>query len=51
MQGSDIGPTLFIIVVIYLRPTGLNYINTKKADDTSVLVSVKVDTNVTEKIR
>ena len=36
VQGSDVGPSLFIILVIDLRPHGSTNHMTKYADDTSL---------------
>ena len=51
VQGSGIGPTLFIIFVINLRPLGLTNHITKYADDTSLLVPEKADTDITAELQ
>ena len=47
VQGSGIGPTLFVICIIYLKPIGATNYVTKYADDASLLVSEKCDTDIT----
>ena len=51
VQGSGIGPTLFIIFVIDLRPLGLTNHITKYADDTSLLVPEKADIDITAELQ
>ena len=43
MQGSGIGPTLFIIFIIDLQPIGQSHHLTKYADDCSLLVPERND--------
>ena len=51
VQGSGIGPTLFIICITDLKPIGsANYI-TKYADDSSILVPEKYDVDLSEELR
>ena len=46
VQGSGIGPTLFVICIIDLKPIGsINYV-TKYAEDASLLVSEKFDIDI-----
>ena len=47
VQSSGIGPILFIIFVIDLRPLGLTNHITKYADDTSLLVPEMADIDIT----
>ena len=47
VQGSDIGPTLFVICIIDLKPIGSTNYVTKYADDASLLVPEKCDNDIT----
>ena len=46
VQGSGIGPTLFVICIIDLRPIGSTNYVTKYADDGSLLVQEKCDIDI-----
>ena len=46
VQGSGIGPTLFVICIMDLKPVGFTNHITKYADDASLLVSEKNDADL-----
>ena len=47
IQGCGIGPTLFVICIIYLKPIGSTNYVTKYADDASLLVPEKCQIDIT----
>ena len=48
VQGSGIGPMLFLIFISDLKPIGLDNSLTKYADDTSLLVPERTDVDMSE---
>ena len=46
VQGSGIGPTLFVICIIDLKPVGSTNYVAKYADDASLSVSEKCDIDI-----
>ena len=46
VQGPGIGPTLFVICIIDLKPIGSTNYVTKYADDASLLVAEKCDIDI-----
>ena len=51
VQGSDIGPTLFLICIIDFKPIGSTNYVTKYADDASLFVPEKCDIDITLEFR
>ena len=51
VQGSGIGPTLFIICIADLKPTGSTYYITKYADDSSLLVPENHDVGLYDELQ
>ena len=51
VQGSGIGPTLFIICIIDLQPLGATNHICKYADDSSLLVPEKCDMDISEELQ
>ena len=51
IQGSGIGPTLFVICIADLKPTGLTNYITKYADDSSLLVPDNHDVSLYDELQ